>query len=149
MHGQEILLGKNIAYFLLSAAEALPLLLAAAIRLALPLTLAGLMAGDAVVLLSASWGNYASVRSPVPREFYNLDSREQAGGMLCLLLSLAGSTLLVLGSAWFWHRWGGWALLVHLAGVAGCGMIYRRGLPGAGRALDQGAEVLRVRLGRR
>lgn len=146
LRGTEVVLSKNVAFFLVGLAQVVPLLVAAAARFG-PLTaLAALFGTAALALLLAIWGNVTSIRAPAPRAFYNFDSTEQAGGvtsiLYCVFVWLAPAAVGV-----FTAMRGDLALVAgELALAAACAFFYRRMLRTAGAEFEARAESMRKRL---
>jgi hypothetical protein len=147
LSGRQILLSKNLAFALVVAAEIVLPVLAGLWQVGVLFTLAAVCAAAGGVLLMMAWGNQVSVRSPAPRAFFNFDSKEQAGG----ILSMLGTTLMwgvpaLVGFAG--REFGGHAglLAAEILFMLVTGTVYYTTLPSAGRAFDDRAEEMRIRL---
>ncbi len=147
LSGKTIIFSKNIAYFLVVAIELFPIVVAGLIQVGLVFVLALLSACAAMCLVTSAWGNVLSIREPAPRDFFNFDSREQAGGALGMIFAtLVWLAPLGLG-ALAWSLGGAIpVLLVQVALLAIALVIYRKLLPRAGRLFEESAEVMRTRL---
>jgi len=146
LSGRDVLLSKNLAYAMITAVQVGPLILAGAYRFGLVVGLAALCGAAAYWLLLVIWGNWVSVRHPAPREFFNFDNREQAGGILSQLYALAVEGALIL-VALIGYRAGPWILLaVQVILLALCAALYRARLARTGRLFEESAELMRERL---
>jgi hypothetical protein len=146
LSSRQVILSKNLAYVLLVLIELAAPVLVALFRVGVPYTLACLCGCLAVCCLTMAWGNFVSIRSPAPREFFNFDSSEQAGGMLPILYSLAiwavpGGLGIGLMSIGPWAFLGGEILLLGTA--AG---VWAATLGPAGRQFETQAESMREKL---
>lgn|GEM_PF-892052 len=146
LSSRQVVMSKNLAYLLLVLIELAAPVLVALFRVGAPYTLACLCGCLSVCCLTMAWGNFVSIRSPAPREFFNFDSSEQAGGMLPILYSLAiwavpGGLGIGLMSVGPWAFLGGEILLLGLA--AG---VWVATLGSAGRQFENQAESMREKL---
>lgn len=144
--GRQVMLTKNLAYFALVCLHISPLILAGLIRRAFGLTCATVLATIAVTLVTAAWGNRASIHSPAPRAFFNFDSKEQTGGGLALLL--AGLLWLVPVAVFLGLRNVSMsAMLASMGLLVVLGFfIYRFQGDPAGRSFEENAQSMRERL---
>ncbi len=146
LSGREVILSKNLAYFFVSALQLLPLILAGAIRFGPVTGLAAICFASSILLLFVLWGNSVSIRVPAPREFFNFDSKEQAGGIISqfyamLIWGIPG------GVAMATQALGSLALLLgQLLFLALCLLVYRRRLAAAGRLFETKSDTMRDRL---
>jgi hypothetical protein len=148
LSGREVLLSKNLAFFIVAAIQVVPLCIAAAFAFGPAESLACLFGFATFALALLMLGNGLSVSEPMPREFFNFDSKEQTGGILGLLYAML-----------IWVVPAGVGLLARLAGpfvlvgaeallFGGAVVFYRRLLTGAGRLFEASAETMRARLAR-
>jgi hypothetical protein len=146
LSGRDVLRSKNLAFFSLVAGQTLPVAVAATIRIGVAIGFASLTIGLCYAILVAAWGNFVSVRMPAPREFYNMDSNEQVGGLAAVLGCIATGVLVVLASSTTWKHGSAVVIAAHAAGAAACLWGYRLLLHSAGRVFEGRAEDMRQRL---
>ena len=143
---RQVVLSKNLAYLALVLMEVAVAVLVGCFAIDPLYALACLVGCFTVCFLTMAWGNFVSVKSPAPREFFNFDSTEQAGGTLPMIYSLVvwlapgllglllvgqGHLVLLLGE------------LVLLAAAAG---LWWALLPGAARSFAGAAAEMRDKL---
>jgi len=146
LSGRQVLLSKNLAFLGLVLAEITAPLVAGLWRLGAPFTLAAACAGLSACLLMIVWGNRTSIHAPARREFFNFDSKEQAGGILSML-GVVALWLIPFAVGLAARRGGAGALLVgELALLLAAAGVYALALPAAGRAFESRAEEMRARL---
>ncbi len=148
LSGAQVLLTKNLAFFAMVVLQLTPLMLAGILKGAFLLTLTTALACAAVSLMMAVGGNHVSIHSPSPRAFFNFDSKEQAGGTLALILSIA---IWAVPAAVFFGLWwlGMFAVVAGMMVLFGIAvLIYRKRLPAAGLAFEENSETMRSRLGK-
>ncbi len=147
LSGRQIILAKNLAYFMVVAVHIAPLILAGLLKGEAMLALVTILATMAVCLLTTVGGNMASINSPALRAFFNFDSKEQTGGTLALILA-ALLWLLPVG-VYFAMAWMGtwWSPVLGMAVLAGIALlVYRATLSSAGQQFEQSSEKMRERL---
>lgn len=147
LSGRDVLLSKNLAYFIVSAVQLLPLIVAGGLRFGWGPGLAAPCFAGSILILFVLWGNVVSVRVPAPREFFNFDSKEQAGGVISqlyamLIWGLPGLVVLLTAPLGDLALFLGQLLLLAL-----CLAVYRNRLGAAGRLFEARAESMRGRLG--
>jgi hypothetical protein len=146
LSSRQVVLSKNLAYVLLVMIELAAPVLVALFRVGVPFTLACLVGCLAVCCLTMAWGNFVSIRSPSPREFFNFESTEQAGGMLPILYSavvwgLPAGVGFALWSVGPWAMLGGMIVLLGLSAA-----VWWATLGPAGRRFEDAAESMREML---
>ncbi len=143
---RQVILSKNLAYLLLVLTEVAAPVLVSLVRVGPAHTLGCLCGCLAVCFLTMSWGNFISIKSPAPREFFNFDSKEQAGGALPMIYALA--IWVVPGLLWlFLHGWSDWAFAVGEVILLGAAVgIWRAALGPAARSFAGGIERMRDQL---
>ena len=148
----QVLLSKNVAWAWLIAWQSLPVVIALAARHGARIAAAAVAGQAAYVLLMTAWGNVMSVRSPAPREFWNFDSPQQAGGIASqVVLGLGGAALVL---AWraadkadALAGGGGPLRPVAMVGLAaGAALAWNRTLHASARELARNPEGFRARL---
>lgn len=150
--GRTTLLSKNVAWWWVAGLQAAPLLAALLGRHGPRIALSAALLHAALVLATTAWGNVVSIRAPTPREFWNFDSKEQAGGLTSLAFGVVASVVLltvaVLTAVADAHLPTAGVLLPlgQAIGVGAAALAWAWGLSGAAREFDVRAEPMRRRL---
>jgi|SRR5215831_10488210 len=144
--GRMIILSKNLAYLLLVAVQAAPIVCLAAWRMGLALAFLSLIEAAGMMFCYLAWGNWLSIARPRRLRFFRFSSE---GPLVDLLLGIAfGSLPGVLGvvlaarngdslSSLIWQM-----ILMLIASL----MIYLASLLRFGRSLEQRHESIRTAL---